>query len=492
MAGHVWRQDDGMEMSARRSSVHTAAALVLLVFFTFASCASADLQRRRAVGRSNPADAAMLEQAERRTFDFFWETANPDNGLVPDRYPTPSFSSIAAVGFGLTAYGIGAERGYVTRAQAADRVLKTLQFFLNAPTGPEAAGKTGYRGFYYHFLDMKSGARFKDVELSTIDTTLLLSGALFCQSYFDGNDPVEVAIRDAAEELYRRADWTFFLARPPLISMGWTPEHGIHDYDWRGYNEAMILVVLALGSPTHPVDPAAWQAYTATFQWHDWYGQQYVTFGPLFGYHYSQVWIDFRGIQDEFMRGRGIDYFENTARATRAHRAYAIANPDGWRGYGADMWGLSACDGPLDGDLVIDGKKRTFLTYAARGTSPQYSKDDGTITPTAAVSSLPFAPDIVLPEMRELNRRFGESLFQRYGYLDSFNETINFAAPLKMGHIVPGLGWFDNDYLGIDQGPIVAMIENYRSGLVWNVMRKNPHIRAGLERAGFTGGWLTR
>ncbi|MGZ8833295.1 MAG: glucoamylase family protein, partial [Thermoanaerobaculia bacterium] len=231
----------------------------LLIFAL--SCGATDAAKRRAV---SPADPAQLDDLERRTFDFFWQTANPQNGLVPDRWPTPSFSSIAAVGFGLTAYGIGAERGYVTREEAAQRVLTTLQFFLNAPAGPEAAGKSGYKGFFYHFLDMQTGARFKDVELSTIDTTLLLAGALFCQSYFDRDNPAEIAIRDAAEQLYRNADWTFFLARPPLISMGWTPEHGLHDWDWHGYNEAMILEILALGSPTHPVDPASWKAYTAT------------------------------------------------------------------------------------------------------------------------------------------------------------------------------------------------------------------------------------
>jgi hypothetical protein len=447
---------------------------------------SAATTKHRAVG-VNP---AALDELEQRTFLYFWETADPGTQLIPDRWPTPSFSSIAAVGFGLTAYGIGAERGWVTREAAADRTLKTLQFFLLARTGPEAAGKTGYKGFYYHFLDMKTGARYKDVELSTIDTTLLLAGALFSQSYFDRDNATEESIRAAAEELYRRADWTFFMPRSPLISMGWTPEHGIQDYDWHGYNEAMILEILALGSPTYPVDPAAWTAYTSTYQWNTFYGQQYVTFAPLFGYHYSHVWIDFRGIQDEYMRGKGIDYFENSRRATYAQRAYAIADPGGWRGYGADMWGLSACDGPLDGTLVIDGRTRTFQTYSARGASPQHTIDDGTIAPTAATASLPFAPEIVFPAIGEMRRRFGGSLLQTYGFLDAFNETINFETPVKMGHVVAGTGWFDGDYLGIDQGPIVAMIENYRTGLVWNTMRKNQHIVDGLKRAGFTGGWL--
>ncbi|MGZ8829483.1 MAG: glucoamylase family protein [Thermoanaerobaculia bacterium] len=466
------------------------AAMTALLIFAL-SCETSDAAKRRAVAPA-PVNAAMLDDLERRTFDFFWQTANPQNGLVPDRWPTPSFSSIAAVGFGLTAYGIGAERGYVTREEAAQRVLTTLQFFLKAPAGPEAAGKSGYKGFFYHFLDMQTGARFKDVELSTIDTTLLLAGALFCQSYFDRDNPAEIAIRDAAEQLYRNADWTFFLARPPLISMGWTPERGLHDWDWHGYNEAMILEILALGSPTHPVDPASWKAYTATYEWHKFYGEEYVTFTPLFGYQYSHLWIDFRGIQDESMRGKGIDYFENSRRATYAQRNYAIANPGRWRGYGESIWGLTACDGPLDGELTIDGKKRQFHTYSARGASPQYTIDDGTIAPTGAASSMPFAPEIVLPAIEAMRRAYGDHLVQKYGFLDSFNPTLNFPTPVQMGHIVAGVGWFDNDYLGIDQGPIIGMVENYRSGLVWRCMRKNSHIIRGLQRAGFTGGWLPK
>jgi hypothetical protein len=464
--------------------------IVALIALLALTCANADPPKRRAVAPAQPLNAVPLDDLERRTFDFFWQTANPDNGLVPDRWPTPSFSSIAAVGFGLTAYGIGAERGYVTRDAAAQRVLTTLKFFSGASSNPDVANATSYKGFYYHFLDMKTGARFKDVELSTIDSTLLLAGALFCESYFDRDNETERAIRDSVEQLYARADWTFFLARPPAVSMGWTPEHGLHDFDWHGYNEAMILLVLALGSPTHPIDPAAWQAYTSTFEWHDYYGQQYVTFTPLFGYQYSHIWIDFRGIQDDYMRAKGIDYFENSRRATYAQRAYAIANPGHWRGYGENVWGLTACDGPLDGTVVIDGVPRTFKTYSARGPSPQYTIDDGTLAPTAASSSIAFAPEIVLPAINEMKRVYGEQLYQQYGFLDAFNPTLNVETNVQAGHIVPGVGWFDVDYLGIDQGPIVAMIENYRTNLIWKTMRRNPHIIRGLKRAGFAGGWL--
>src|SRR5205085_358908 len=254
----------------------------------------------------------LIDELEHRTFDYFWELTNPSNGLVPDRWPTPSFSSIAAVGFGLTAYGVGAERGWVTREQAAQRVLTTLRFFQNSKQGDAATGLTGYKGFYYHFVDMKTGERFKDVEVSTIDTTLLLAGALFCQSYFDRDTADERAIREIVEQLYERAQWDFFLERAPLVSMGWTPEGGLHDYDYRGYNEAMMLYILALGSPTHPIPVEGWKAYTSTYRWAESYGQEHLDFAPLFGHQYSHVWIDFRGIQDDFMREHGIDYFENS------------------------------------------------------------------------------------------------------------------------------------------------------------------------------------
>jgi hypothetical protein len=446
--------------------------------------------KRRAVTHPSSEAVALLDRIERDTFQWFWDTTNPANGLVPDRWPTESFSSIAAVGFGLTAYGIGAERGWVTREAAAERVLTTLRFFLDAPMGPQPSGVAGHRGFYYHFLDMESGARFEQVELSSIDTTLLLAGALFCQSYFDRDDATEQAIRGAAEELYRRAEWTFFLARPPLMSMGWKPEEGLLPYDYIGYNETMILYILAIASPTHPIPADAWRAYTNSYHWATFYGYEHLNFGPLFGHQYSHVWIDFRGIQDEYMRGKGIDYFENSRRATLSQRAYAIANPGGWRGYGENIWGLTACDGPLDATLTIDGRQRTFHTYFARAAAANEIRDDGTIAPTAAIASVAFTPEISIAAAAEMRRRFGEHVYRQYGFIDSFNETLNVAVPTHHGAVVPGVGWFNTDYLGIDQGPIVAMIENHRSGLVWETMKKNPHIARGLRLAGFTGGWL--
>ena len=471
-------------------------APVLAVFLLLLSaCRAAPVPAPAPVVAPKPAAASgqLLDLVERRTFDYFWDLTNPANGLVPDRWPTPSFSSVAAVGFGLTAYPIGVERGYVTREDARKRVLTTLRFLSSAPQGPASRGVTGYKGFFYHFLDMKTGERYETVELSTIDTTLLLAGVLMCQSYFGGPGFEEAEIRTLAESIYRRAEWDWAQPHPPLVNHGWKPEVGFLPHDWGGggYDESMILYVLALGSPTHPIAPEAWSRLTQRFEWTRFYGQEYVPFNALFGYQYLHVWIDFRGIQDGFARAHRVDYFENSRRATYAHRAYAIANPEGFRDYGENVWGLTACDGPADVTVTIDGRVRTFHTYWARGCSTKETTDDGTIAPTAATSSIAFAPEIAVPAIEEMQRRYGDNLLTKYGFLDSFNPTLRTTkVRLQHGRVEPGVGWFDGDYLGIDQGPIVAMIENYRTQLVWKTMRENPHIVRGLKRAGFTGGWL--
>lgn len=434
----------------------------------------------------------LVEELQHRTFRWFWETANPRNGLVPDRWPAPSFSSVAAVGFGLSAYLVGVERGWVSREEARDRVLVTLRFLWNAPQGAAAEGMTGYKGFFYHFLDMESGKRWgRDVELSSIDTTLCLAGALSAGLYFDRDDPAEAEVRDLAKKLYERVDWRWMQPRPPRVAMAWLPESGFGPADWHGYDESMILYLLALGSPTHPATDGAWEAFVSTYKWAEHEGQTYVNFAPLFGHQFSHVWVDFRGIRDAFLREKGIDYFENSRRAVLAQRAYAVRNPEGFLGYGPDVWGLSACDGPADVTLTVAGKVRKFVTYGARGASSFWTHDDGTITPMAAAASLPFAPEVVLPAIREMKRLHGEHLWGEYGFLDAFNPTFRFTGvPTPLGKVVPEAGWYATNYLGIDQGPIVLMLENQRSGLLWRLMRRSPPIVAGLRRAGFTGGWL--
>ncbi|MBL0124436.1 MAG: hypothetical protein IPP88_17470 [Betaproteobacteria bacterium] len=473
-------------------------ASVLLLAAAFVSgCATSDRldrhEQSRPIVQHDGAADALIADIQRRTFNFFWETTNPQNGLVHDRFPTPAFASVAAVGFGLTAYPIGVERGYVTREQARKRVLTTLRFFHEAPQGTAASGMTGYKGFFYHFVDMKSGARFETVELSTIDTALFVAGALFCQSYFDGTHADEVEIRDLADRIYRRIDWQWAQPNAPAITHGWKPETGFLVPDYRGYNEAMIVYLLALGSPTFPVKDDAWKEWTRPYDktWKKYFGQEHLGFPPLFGHQYTHTWIDFRNIQDAYMKARGMDYFENTRRATYAQQAYAMANPLGWKGYGENLWGVSASDGPVDAVLDYRGRRIPFHTYAGRGMGGIETYDDGTIAPTAAISSLPFAPEIVIPAIQEMHTHYGTHIYSTYGFLDSFNPSFQFNVPLGQGKRIPGGGWVAGDYLGIDQGPILAMIENYRSELVWRTMRKNPYIRRGLERAGFTGGWLS-
>jgi hypothetical protein len=436
----------------------------------------------------------FYEEIELRTFRWFWDNVNPSNGLVPDRWPTPSFASIAAVGFALPAYAVGAERGWCSRTAARDLTLTTLRFFWKAPQGPQPEGVTGQAGFFYHFLDIHTGLRFRDVELSSVDTTILLMGVLFAGQYFDRDDAVEREIRELADALYRRADWNFFRTDGrQAISMGWHPEQGLIPANWVGFNEGMFVNILALGSPTHPAPANLWKQWTSTYSDY-WRGKgptRRLAFGPLFTHQYSHIFIDFRGIRDAVMREAGFDYFENSRRETYANRAYCIANPMGWRGYSKDIWGLTACDGPGGFKLPYGGTKRTFFGYAARGPACEPGGvDDGTIAPTGALGSLPFAPEIVIPCAEAL--RAQPRLFDKYGFKDSFNPSFTYAGlKLDAGSVDPQTGWVDGDYLGIDQGPILLQAANYRDDFVWRYMRRVPAVRQGLTRAGFTGGWLS-
>lgn len=423
----------------------------------------------------------FLDSLQTRTLNFFLETTDRATGLAPDRWPSNSPSSIAAVGFALTAYPISVERKLITREEAAQRTLNTLRFFWQLPQSDHPAA-SGYKGFFYHFLKMPSGAREWKCELSTIDTALLLSGVLFCQSYFDAAPEAEREIRALADSLYLRVDWQWAMADTNGIKTSWHPERGFGKYIWDGYDEAMILYFLALGSPTHPVPESVWQTWTKPYVWAEYYDLEFVSFGPLFGHQYSHCWIDFRALQDEYMRAKGLDYFENSRRATYSQHAYAKENPHRYRDYAENIWGWTACDGPKDTTFAVDGRERNFWSYRARGVSFDWIEDDGTIAPTATGGSVAFAPEICVPALKAMRTKYDTLLWKEYGFLDSFNPT----------YITPKFpnGWFDHDYLGIDQGPIAIMIENLRSGFVWKVMKKNPHVVRGLRRAGFTGGWL--
>jgi len=420
-----------------------------------------------------------LAQLERDTFKYFADEMNPENGLVPDNTRQGAPCSITAVGFALTAYPIGVERGYLTRAEAIKRCLVTLRFFKDRPqgTGPDAIG---YKGFYYHFLDMKTGRRVWNSEISTIDTTYLLAGALTTARYFDRDTKAEREIRQLAEDLYFRADWHWAQNAGLTVTHGWKPERGFIKYRWNGYSEALILYVLGLASPTFPLPPESYRAWTKTYKWKKLYGHEFLYAGPLFIHQLSHMWIDFRGIQDEYMSDKAIDYFENSRRAIYAQQAYAMRNPKKFVGYDRYCWGITASDGPGPAVRRINGRTIRFHDYIARAIP--YGPDDGTLAPWAVAGSLPFAPEVVLPSLKRLTKYHPE-MTSKYGFKCSYNRTFTTGNRKEKG-------WVSEGYYGLDQGPIVMMIENYRSGFLWRLMRQCSYIVTGLRRAGFRGGWL--
>jgi hypothetical protein len=418
----------------------------------------------------------QLEMLQRLTFNYFLKETNPKNGLVPDSTRQGAPCSITATGFALAAYPLGVERKFITRNDAIKRTLTTLRFFLNSRQGQER-DVTGYKGFYYHFLDMKTGSRAWDCELSTIDSTFLIAGALTVAEYFNRDTEAEREIRTLANSIYRRVDWQWARNGKDTVTHGWKPESGFIKYRWQGYNEALLLYVLGLASPTHPLPAKSYRAWTRTYKWRKLYGYEFLYAGPLFVHQLSHMWIDFRGIQDEYMRSKGIDYFENSRRATYIQQQYAIRNPRDFKGYGEYIWGLTASDGPGPASKKVGGKLRRFYDY--KGRAVPNGPDDGTLAPWAVVASLPFAPEIVLPSLQYFDETFPE-MTSKYGFKCSFNPTFSGAS---------GKDWISKGYYGLDQGPIVLMIENYKSGFLWHLMRRCRYISDGLRRAGFSG-WL--
>jgi hypothetical protein len=428
------------------------------------------------------ATAAELETLQRETFDYFLKEANPLNGLILDKTADDWPASIAATGLALSCYPVAVERGFMTRAAALERTLTTLRFFWTSPQGPEPDA-TGYRGFYYHFLDMQTGRRAWQCELSTVDSAFLLAGALAAAAYFDRDDAGEREVRTLADGLYRRADWQWAQNQGDTVTHGWKPETGFLEYRWEGYDEALLVYVLGLGSPTHPLREASYAAWTSTYRWETCYSTDYLYAGPLFTHQLSHIWIDFRGIQDAFMREKGSDYFENSRRATYVQQCYAIENPRRFEGYGEHCWGITACEGPGPATLKLNGIQRVFDGYEGRGVP--YGPDDGTLAPWAVVASLPFAPEIVLQALDFCIHQAKLKAIDGYGLKTAFN-------PTHPGEPDNPYGWWVSPWhFGLDQGPIVLMIENHRSGLLWRLMRGCSHVVTGLRRAGFTGGWLT-
>lgn len=429
---------------------------------------------------SDPPDEARLDALQRQAFDYFLYEANPANGLVADRTEPNGPASIAAVGFALAVYPVGVERGWMTRADAIERTLATLRFFWSSQQGTTATA-SGYKGFYYHYLDMNTGRRAGTCELSTVDTGLLLAGMLAAEMFFDQDSEVEREIRTLAESIYRRVDWPWACNGRATITHGWKPESGFLPYRWEGYDEALFLYLLALGSPTRPLPAESYAAWCSTCEWKRIYDYDLIYGGPLFIHQYSHIWIDFRGIQDAYTRERGIDYFENSRRATRVQREYAIRNPLEFAGYQKNFWALTASDGPGWSTRGIHGVERTFFGYVARGAP--FGPDDGTVAPWAVLASLPFDPAIVLPTVWHFQDVYPQ-VTGKYCFRCSFNLTYIGEADAT------GTGWTSSHHFGINLGPVVLMCENHRSGLVWRLMRDCPHMITGLRRAGFTGGWL--
>jgi hypothetical protein len=429
-------------------------------------------------------ESELLANLRRAIVDYYRNESNPRNGLIADRNEPGSPSSIAAAGMGLSVYIVAVERGILSRTDAVDRTLALLRFLDSSQQGPEP-NATGYKGFYYHFLDMQTGRRAIECELSTVDTAIMMAGILTTASYFTANNEKEIELRKLADILYRRVDWQWALNEGTTISHGWKPESAFLPYRWdTGYSEAIILYALALGSPTFPVDPQGYREWIATFEWKKVYDIEYLYAGPLFIHQMSHLWLDFRGIHDDFNRKVGIDYFENSRRATLIHRQYGIENPLKFAHYSEYCWGLTASDGPGPAVLKVNGVERAFFGYEARGAP--FGPDDGTVSPWAVATSVPFAPEIVAKTMRYIIERLKSLGRSPYGgFVASFNPTY----PDSSSNLH---AWTSPWIFGLNEGPILMMIENYHTELVWNAVRRCPYIVNGLQRAGFRDGWLDR
>jgi hypothetical protein len=406
--------------------------------------------------RLSARDEAFLEDLSHRAFLYFQDHADPDTGLVLDRartdgaahdanHPSHNITSSAATGFGLTALCIAAERGWISRAEARERVLKTLRFF--AERAPQE------HGWFLHWMDQPTGERRWQSEYSSIDTALLLGGVLTARQYFRS----DAEIKRLATLIYERVDFKWMLAgHPTLISHGWKPETGFLKARWDTYSEHLILDLLAIGSPTHPILPISWRAWQR--QRIRYAGYTYITGGPLFTHQYSQAWVDFRNWRERWTPNT--DYFANSVAATRAHREFCISLGKEFPGYSGNVWGISASD--------------SAKGYVAWGGPPRDPAIDGTVVPCAAGGSLMFTPDISLAALRAMREKYGERIFGRYGFTDAFN---------------PNTGWTGPDVIGIDVGIILLSAENLRSGNVWGWFMRNTEIPramrlAGLRRAG--------
>lgn len=428
--------------------------------------------------RTENTERFQIDRLQQAAFGYFLEHSDPVTGLIADTALPGAPASIAATGFGLSCYPIGVERGWLSRGDAARRVVTTLRFLVQSPQSRHRQA-TGYRGFYYHFLDMRTGERTWQSELSTVDTALLIAGCLTASAYFRRDDADEDEIRALAHRLYARVDWRWALNRGDTLTMGWRPPGRFLKHRWRGYSEALLLYVLALGAPDHAIEPDHYAAFAEGQDWIPVEGRPHLHAAPLFIHLFPQAWLDLRGLSDRPMREQGTDYFENTRRAIALQRDHARSNPGGFAGYGKDLWGLSACHAPRGRLRLADGRQQRLFGYVNRGAP--YGLDDGTLVPWAPLACLPFEPDAAQASLLHVADSY-PGLLSEGRFPGGFNPSLTAGAGPE--------GWIDARVVGLDQGLVVMMIENWRSGLSWALMRSVPAIRLGLERAGFDGGWL--
>ncbi len=390
----------------------------------------------------SPQDDQLLDELEHASFQFFWEQANPQTGLIKDRCnvrakDTTLGASIASTGFGLTAICIGDQRGFINRAAARSRVLQTLSFLWHKlPT---------HRGFFYHFANINTGERMWDSEVSSVDTSILLCGVLTCRQHFQDKD-----IDQLAHAIFDRVDWQWLSEDTSLLSHGWTPELGFISSRWDFYSELMMMYLLGMGSSSHPLPKDMWFAWKRTQFEYD--GLRYIgSFAPLFVHQYSQAWFDFRQKRDRYA-----DYFENSVIATDVHRRFCLELNAQFPDYSDALWGITASD--------------SVRGYVAWGGPPAMGPIDGTVVPAAAGGSLPFLPGATMQVLRNIHDHYPNA-WCRYGFVDAFN-------PLTQ--------WYDTDVIGIDTGITMLMAENARTGFVWNTFMKNPEAQRGMAEAGFT------
>ena len=389
-------------------------------------------------------DEKFLHELEKDSFKYFIGEANPENGLIKDSSRPGSPSSVAVVGFGLTALCIGAERGWMPKRKAYKRALQILRTFKNDIPHE--------KGFFYHFLDMRTGKRAWNSEISSIDTALFLAGALFAGEYFKGTE-----VERLSKELYERVEWPWMLNGKDVLCMGWMPESGFLHYYWDTYSEAMILYALAIGSPTHPVDKKTWFAWKRQTSDYENYEVMYSYFGSIFTYQYSHAWIDFRDLYEENEDMVLVNYFDNSIDASRANRKFCIDNKKKHKTYDENTWGLTACLGPGG--------------YKGYGSKPGMALNDGTISPSGMAGSLVFNEVEALEGLKQTYRRYKSFLYGEYGFKDAFNVDEE---------------WWSEEYLGLDVGITLLMIENYRTGMVWEVFMRLKPIQAWVDKCMFT------